>query len=138
MKIVKMKIKSAEENRSLQDPNRLFPLNNRARCIAQSLYKEVKNLAIISPHGHCNPKWFSENKRFPDPAQLFVVPDHYILRMLVSHGFTLNELGVQSHDDSTFENDPQKYGKSSVKIIICFEGRLQQCGLIIPLKKSLE
>ena len=76
---------------------------------------------------------FSENKRFPDPAQLFVIPDHYVFRIKLSQGLTLNELGVKTSDDSVFENDPQKM-ESLVKIIIC--SVLQQlCGLII-LSKS--
>ena len=76
--------------------------------MARELFENIETLPIISPHGHCDPSWFSENKRFPDPATLFVVPDHYVLRMLVSQGITLNELGVQALDGSVFENDPQK------------------------------
>ena len=94
-------------------------------------------MAIISPHGHCNPKWFSENKRFPDPAQLFVVPDHYILRMLVSRGFRINELGVQSHDDSTFENDPQKIWKKFSENYP-FRGTPTAMWLDYSFEKSLE
>jgi len=35
-----------------------------------------------------------EDKSFPDPAQLFVVPDHYIFRMLYSQGISLEQLGI--------------------------------------------
>ena len=31
---------------------------------------------------------------FPDPARLFVIPDHYIFRMLYSQGVTLEEMGI--------------------------------------------
>ena len=36
-----------------------------------------------------------------------MVPDHYVLRMLVSQGLKLNELGVKTLDDSCFEDDPK-------------------------------
>ena len=88
--------------------DRLLPLHDAALSQARDLYLSVENLPIISPHGHCDPSWFSENQRFPDPAKLFVVPDHYVFRMLVSQGLTLNDLGVQTLDDSIFENDPRK------------------------------
>ena len=48
----------------LNDPDRLFPAETRAREIARALYQTVADLPIISPHGHCDPVWFAENKRF--------------------------------------------------------------------------
>ena len=86
----------------LLQKDRLFPQNKVALDIAQDLYENVVRLPIISPHGHCDPSWFSGNKKFPDPSQLFVVPDHYILRMLVSQGLTLSELGVKSFNNKGF------------------------------------
>ena len=68
----------------LLDKDRLFPQNKAALGLAQDLYRNIAELPIISPHGHCDPSWLSKNQRFPDPTQLFVIPDHYILRMLVS------------------------------------------------------
>ena len=56
----------------LNDPNRLFPIGERAKKIAK-IYLMICDLPIISPHGHCDPRWFSENVRFPDPAELFVI-----------------------------------------------------------------
>ncbi|MEP3333201.1 glucuronate isomerase [Sedimentitalea sp.] len=58
------------------------------------LYESIRNLPIVSPHGHTVPEWFSENKRFNDPADLLIVPDHYVFRMLYSQGIPLEELGV--------------------------------------------
>jgi glucuronate isomerase len=54
----------------------------------------VRDLPLISPHGHTNPRWFAEDEPFPDPAQLFIVPDHYVYRMLYSQGVSMEELGV--------------------------------------------
>ena len=38
--------------------------------------------------------WFAKNEPFPDPAQLFVQPDHYIYRMLYSQGVSLEDLEI--------------------------------------------
>ncbi len=46
--------------------------------------------------------------RFPDPAQLFVVPDHYVFRMLCSQGVPLADLGVPRADGGPTETDPRR------------------------------
>ena len=71
---------------TLIDQDLLFPAEERARSIARSLYAGVKDLPIVSPHGHTDPRWYALNEPFPDPAQLLIVPDHYIFRMLFSQG----------------------------------------------------
>ena len=76
------------------DENRLFPVEGTARAIAVKLYATVKDLPIISPHGHTDPSWFAENKPFPNPTALFLQPDHYIFRMLYSQGVSMESLGV--------------------------------------------
>ena len=92
---------------SLVHADRLFPLDLKVKEFAKELYNSISTLPIISPHGHCDTKWFSENKRFPDPAQLFVVPDHYVFRMLVSQGVAMDKLGVNTVDKSVLEIDPR-------------------------------
>ena len=69
---------------ALLDDNRLFPIDPMLRDRARALYNEVRDLPIISPHGHTDPKWFARNQTFQDPAELFVTPDHYVFRMLHS------------------------------------------------------
>ncbi|MFK8082582.1 MAG: glucuronate isomerase [Granulosicoccus sp.] len=93
---------------SLLDENRLFPAESSVRNLASRLYSQVKDLPIISPHGHTDPRWYAENKPFPDPAQLFVTPDHYVFRMLHSQGIALEALGVPRVDGGSVENDPRK------------------------------
>jgi len=93
---------------ALTDPDRLFPPEPSLRGLARALYDSVKDVPIISPHGHCDPRWFAENDRFPNPAELFVVPDHYVFRMLASQGVPLAELGVPRVDGGTVEADPRK------------------------------
>jgi glucuronate isomerase len=76
--------------------DRLFPADPTTRSIAQRLYSSVRSLSIVSPHGHTNPQWFAGNEPFANAAELFVVPDHYILRMLYSQGVALEQLGIGS------------------------------------------
>ncbi len=79
-------------------PDRLFPADPGTRGIARRLYGEIAGLPIVSPHGHTDPAWYAEDRPFPDPAQLFVVPDHYVFRMLYSQGVPLEALGVPRRD----------------------------------------
>ncbi len=74
--------------------DRLLPADPTMRAIARRLYAEVRNLPIVSPHGHTQASWFVRNEPFPDPAKLFVQPDHYVFRMLYSQGVSLEELEI--------------------------------------------
>jgi glucuronate isomerase len=78
----------------LIDEDRLFPSEPSARKVAKELYAQIRGLPIISPHGHTQAAWFAKNEPFPDPATLFVQPDHYVFRMLYSQGISLDELEI--------------------------------------------
>ncbi|ROU00115.1 glucuronate isomerase [Histidinibacterium lentulum] len=91
----------------LTDPDRLLPVEESQRSLARDLYDSVADAPILSPHGHCDPRWFGENARFPNPAELFVVPDHYVFRMLVSQGVPMADLGVPRVDGGPVETDPR-------------------------------
>ena len=78
----------------LLHPDRLFPPDPDTRKIARALYGSVKDLPIVSPHGHTQASWFAKNQPFPDPATLFVLPDHYVYRMLYSQGVSLEDLEI--------------------------------------------
>ncbi len=93
---------------ALLDENRLFPTDPVVRGLARDLYETVKDLPIISPHGHTDPRWFAENSAFPDPAQLFVTPDHYVFRMLHSQGIALEDLGVPRVDGGATERNSRR------------------------------
>lgn len=93
---------------TLLDDDRLFPTDPAVRSLARGLYEGVRDLPIISPHGHTDPRWYAQNAPFPDPAQLFVTPDHYIFRMLHSQGIPLEALGVPTVDGTQTEQDPRK------------------------------
>ena len=79
---------------TLLHDDRLFPADHDTRAIARRLYAEIRNLPIVSPHGHTQAGWFAHNKPFPDPAKLFVQPDHYVFRMLYSQGVSLDDLEI--------------------------------------------
>src|SRR5450631_4851779 len=75
-------------------PDRLLPADPAVRDIARRLYGAVRDLPIISPHGHVNPRILLDDVPFRDPAQLFVTPDHYVTRLLHASGVPLEALGV--------------------------------------------
>jgi glucuronate isomerase len=82
------------ETKNLIHNDRLFPADDEMRGIARRLYGEVRDLPIISPHGHTQAGWFARNEAFPDPAKLLVQPDHYIYRMLYSQGISMEDLEI--------------------------------------------
>jgi glucuronate isomerase len=88
-------------------PDRLFPAEESARTVARRLYAEVKDLPILSPHGHTDPSWFALDAPFANPAELLIVPDHYVFRMLYSQGVPLEALGVPRVDGGPVEQDPR-------------------------------
>ena len=77
-------------------PDRLLPADPGVRAVARSLYAHVRELPIISPHGHTDPAWFAYNQPFGDAVDLLLAPDHYLYRMLHSQGVPLDQLGVRS------------------------------------------
>ena len=90
---------------ALLDDDRLFDAEPKARGMARALYAGIRDLPLVSPHGHTEPRWYAENAPFPDPAQLLIVPDHYVFRMLFSQGIRLEDLGVPTTDGSVVETD---------------------------------
>jgi glucuronate isomerase len=100
----------------------LFPAEAGARAVARDLYAAVKNLPIVSPHGHTDPSWYALDEPFPDPAQLLVVPDHYIFRMLFSQGVKLEDLGVPVLDGAPVETDGRKIWRRFAENYFLFRG----------------
>ena len=87
---------------------RFFDPDEKVRETALDLYLRIKNLPIISPHGHVDPALLANNEPFPDPTELLIIPDHYIYRMLYSQGISLEELGIPSIDGTEVEKDHKK------------------------------
>ena len=87
--------------------DRLFPADPAIRNIARRLYHEVADLPILSPHGHTDPAWYAQDIAFLNPTDLFIIPDHYVFRMLYSQGIPLEQLGVSRVDGGATESDPR-------------------------------
>lgn len=102
--------------------DRLFPADPTQRGIARALYAGIRNLPLVSPHGHTEPRWYAENEKFPDPARLLIVPDHYIFRMLFSQGVKLEDLGVPTVDGAPVETDGRKIWRLFAKNYYLFRG----------------
>jgi glucuronate isomerase len=103
-------------------PDRLFPADPAMRAIARALYERVAGLPIISPHGHTDPAWFATNEPFANPAELLIVPDHYVFRMLYSRGVKLEELGIPRADGGPVESDPRAIWRRFAGLYHLFRG----------------
>lgn len=73
-------------------PDRLFPADPQARELARRLYERVAGLPLVSVHGHVDAQLLAADRPFADPAELLVVKDHYVTRVLHSIGVPLEEL----------------------------------------------
>ncbi|MFI7436804.1 glucuronate isomerase [Micromonospora haikouensis] len=89
-------------------PDLLLPADPGLRALARQLYALAAEQPIISPHGHVDPALLAEDRPFPDPSRLIIVPDHYLTRMLLSQGVPPAELGVPTVDGSPVETDGRK------------------------------
>ena len=102
--------------------DRLFSSDPAMRGVARRLYAEIRDLPVLSPHGHTDPRWFADNAPFADPATLLVIPDHYLFRMLYSQGVPLERLGVPSADGASVETDPRRIWRLFAEYQYLFRG----------------
>ncbi|MCA8901275.1 MAG: glucuronate isomerase [Hyphomonas sp.] len=102
--------------------DRLFPSDPVQRGIARELYASIRGLPIVSPHGHTDPSWFAGNAPFPDPTNLLIVPDHYVLRMLYSQGIPMESLGAPRLDGRPHETDMRKAWRLFAENYFLFAG----------------
>jgi glucuronate isomerase len=79
-------------------PDRALPAERKQRAIAREVYAEIATLPIVSMHGHIDVESIRDNQPFGDPTELFVIPDHYLTRMLVSQGYRPEQIGVAPLD----------------------------------------
>jgi len=74
------------------DNKSLMPLEPAVRDIANGLYQLVRELPIISPHGHVDPQLLLANQPFESAADLFIYHNHYITRQLHADGVSLDQV----------------------------------------------
>lgn len=112
-----------DTNQLILNPERFFSPDPAVRTLAVRLYESITPLPIISPHGHVNPALFSDPKAtFGSPADLFIIPDHYITRMLYSQGIPLEALGVPRLDGGEVEQDHRKIWRTFCENFHLFRG----------------
>ncbi len=77
--------------------------------VARELYASVAGLPLICPHGHVDPRLLAdEEATFGSPADLLIIPDHYVFRMLYSQGVPMESLGVPRADGGRVEQDHRR------------------------------
>ena len=103
-------------------PDRLFPADPATRDIARRLYATVRDLPIVSPHGHTDPQWFADDTPFANATALFITPDHYVFRMLYSQGLRLEDLGIPRRDGGPVEMDTRKIWRTFAAHFHLFRG----------------
>jgi glucuronate isomerase len=91
-------------------PNdRCFGPDPRQKEVARYLYGLTADLPLICPHGHVDARMFADpDYSFGSPADLLIIPDHYVFRMLYSQGIPLERLGVPRRDGVPVETDHRK------------------------------
>jgi glucuronate isomerase len=100
---------STYRNRISLPADRYFDPDPRQKEIARSLYEQVADAPLVCPHGHVDPAMFADpDYDFGSPAQLLLIPDHYIYRMLYSQGVPLEDLGVPRVDGGPVETDHRR------------------------------
>lgn len=123
--------------------DRFFNPDESIRKYAREIYSSIKDLPIISPHGHVDPSIFSENKPFPNPTQLFLIPDHYLYRMLYSQGIPMETLGIPTSDGSKVKTDPRKIWQIFADNFYLFNGTPSgawlgyEFGIVFGIKEKL-
>ena len=73
--------------------DRFFDPDPFQKAIALELFTLIRDLPIVSPHGHVDPSLFSHpNASFGNPVELLLQQDHYVLRLLYSQGLSYDTL----------------------------------------------
>lgn len=89
-------------------PDRALPADPVTRPVARRILDATRDLPIVSMHGHVDAGLLARDEPFGDPASLLVVPDHYLVRMLVSQGVPHDALGLARRDGGPVETDPRE------------------------------
>lgn len=104
-------------------PDRYFSTDPAQHRIALDLYQSVAALPLVCPHGHVDARLFAQaNYHFANPAELLIIPDHYVFRLLYSQGVPLEDLGVPRRDGASVETDPRRIWQRFAEHFYLFQG----------------
>jgi len=82
-------------------PDRYFDPDPAQRRVARDLYEGVADLPIVCPHGHVDPRLLADPEAtFGTPAEMLIIADHYVFRMLYSQGVPMEALGIRFRSPS--------------------------------------
>jgi glucuronate isomerase len=115
-------VRSATGRPLVLHEDRYFDPDPAIRRAARAIYDETRNLPLVCPHGHVDPRLFAANEPFPEPTALLIVPDHYIFRMLYSQGIPLEKLGVPAADGTPSSADPREVWQLFAESWFLFRG----------------
>ncbi len=115
--------------------DRCFSAEPSQRALARELYASVAELPIVGPHGHVDPRMLAEDAPLPDPAQLLIIPDHYVFRMLYSQGVSMESMGVPSRDGTPVETDPRAIWQRFAEHAFLFRGTPTGLWLTLELEQ---
>jgi glucuronate isomerase len=103
--------------------DRYFDPDSQQKEIAKQLYKKVTDLSLVCPHGHVDPRLFADpDYSFGTPTELFLIPDHYIFRMLYSQDIPLEQLGIPRRDSGQVEQGHRKIWQIFAENFYLFRG----------------
>ncbi|HUP90531.1 MAG TPA: glucuronate isomerase [Longimicrobiales bacterium] len=112
----------AAEGTGRLNPDRFFDPDVTTRRVARRLYEATSQLPLICPHGHVDPRILAGDEPFPEPAALFITPDHYIFRMLYSRGVSMESLGIPTRDGSVVEQNARRIWQTFADNYYLFAG----------------
>lgn len=109
--------------KALMEPDRYFAPDPSQRRVARDLFGTIADLPVVSPHGHVDARLLAdESATFGTPADLFIIPDHYVFRMLYSQGVPLEALGIPRRDGGPVESDHRKIWQTFAEHFYLFRG----------------
>lgn len=112
-----------DESRALLPDDRFFDLDPAQKSLAITLYQTVSELPLICPHGHVDLRMFADpDYDFGTPADLLIIPDHYVFRMLYSQGISLERLGIPSRDGAPGQTDHREVWRIFADHFYLFRG----------------
>ena len=117
---------SSLHNHMPERADRFFSGDSAQKTVARTLFESVADLPLICPHGHVDPLLFAdESYQFESPAEFFLIPDHYVFRMLYSQGVPLEAQGVpmdEGEDGGEVESDHRKIWQTFAENYHLFQG----------------